>query len=71
VQCNKDRGHASAGKSVWGSGFLPSLYQGVQLRSQGDPVLFLPDPPDHACDRRQRVMPDPEAGNLIARPRRR
>ncbi len=26
-----------AGKSVWGSGFLPSVYQGVQCRSVGDP----------------------------------
>ena len=34
----------SAGKSVWGSGFLPSVYQGVQCRSQGDPVLYLSDP---------------------------
>ena len=34
----------SAGKSVWGSGFLPSLYQGVQLRSKGDPVLYVSDP---------------------------
>ncbi|NND32686.1 MAG: DUF1501 domain-containing protein [Saprospiraceae bacterium] len=34
----------SAGKSVWGSGFLPSIYQGVQCRSQGDPVLFISDP---------------------------
>ena len=34
----------SAGKSAWGSGFLPSAYQGVQCRSQGDPVLFLSDP---------------------------
>jgi hypothetical protein len=33
-----------AGKSVWGSGFLPSVYQGVQCRSEGDPVLFLNDP---------------------------
>ena len=33
-----------AGKSVWGSGFLPSVYQGVQCRSAGDPVLFLQDP---------------------------
>ncbi len=33
-----------AGKSVWGSGFLPSVYQGVQCRSEGDPVLFLKDP---------------------------
>ncbi len=34
----------SAGKSVWGSGFLPSLHQGVQCRSQGDPVLYLNNP---------------------------
>src|SRR5688572_26656710 len=34
-----------AGKSVWGSGFLPSVYQGVQCRSEGEPVLFLSDPP--------------------------
>ncbi|MCX6203256.1 MAG: DUF1501 domain-containing protein [Bacteroidetes bacterium] len=33
-----------AGKSVWGNGFLPSVYQGVQCRGQGDPVLFLKDP---------------------------
>ena len=33
-----------AGKSVWGSGFLPSVYQGVQCRSEGEPVLFLTDP---------------------------
>ncbi|MGI9545551.1 MAG: DUF1501 domain-containing protein, partial [Cyclobacteriaceae bacterium] len=29
----------SSGKSAWGSGFLPSVYQGVQCRSVGDPVL--------------------------------
>ena len=33
-----------AGKTVWGSGFLPSVYQGVQCRSEGDPVLFINDP---------------------------
>ena len=33
-----------AGKSVWGNGFLPSVYQGVHCRSKGDPVLFLSDP---------------------------
>ena len=32
------------GASLWGSGFLPTIHQGVQLRSQGDPVLFLSDP---------------------------
>jgi hypothetical protein len=34
----------SAGKSAWGSGFLPSVYQGVQCRTGGDPVLFVTDP---------------------------
>lgn len=33
-----------AGKSVWGSAFLPSVYQGIQCRSAGDPVLFIKDP---------------------------
>lgn len=33
-----------AGKSVWGAGYLPSVYQGVQCRSQGEPVLYLDDP---------------------------
>ena len=30
---------------LWGSGMLPSEYQGVSLRSIGDPVLYLSDPP--------------------------
>ncbi|MEZ6133038.1 MAG: DUF1501 domain-containing protein [Planctomycetaceae bacterium] len=42
----------SAGKSLWGSGFLPSVYQGVQCRTSGDPVLYLSDP--GGIDRRLR-----------------
>src|SRR6202790_2527323 len=34
----------SAGNSVWNNGFLPSVYQGVQCRSQGDPVLYVSNP---------------------------
>lgn len=34
----------SAGNSDWSSGFLPSVYQGVQCRSQGDPVLYVSNP---------------------------
>jgi hypothetical protein len=34
----------SAGKSVWGNGFLPSVHQGVQCRSSGDPILYVSDP---------------------------
>jgi hypothetical protein len=35
----------SAGPSAWGNGFLPSVFQGVQCRSKGDPVLYASDPP--------------------------
>jgi hypothetical protein len=42
-----------AGKSVWGSGFLPSVYQGVQCRSVGDPVLFIKDPKGMSRDLRK------------------
>jgi hypothetical protein len=45
-----------AGKSVWGAGFLPSVYQGVQCRSQGDPVLFLSNPPGITREQRRRTL---------------
>jgi Protein of unknown function (DUF1501) len=35
----------SGGNSNWGSGFLPTVYQGVQFRGTGDPVLYLSNPP--------------------------
>ncbi|WP_459558597.1 DUF1501 domain-containing protein [Lacunimicrobium album] len=35
----------SAGISNWGSGFLPTVYSGVEFRSTGDPVLYLSNPP--------------------------
>ena len=34
----------SGGNSNWGSGFLPTMYQGVQFRGAGDPVLYLSNP---------------------------
>ncbi len=34
----------SGGANNWGNGFLPSVYQGVQCRSKGDPVLYVSDP---------------------------
>jgi Protein of unknown function (DUF1501) len=39
---------------LWGNGFLPSKYQGVNFRAAGDPVLYLSDPPgiDKATRRR-------------------
>src|SRR5262245_277266 len=35
----------SGGSQCWGSGFLPTVYQGVQFRGSGDPVLYLSNPP--------------------------
>jgi len=40
-----DRDTQPLGSRLWGSGFLPSCHQGVQFRSNGDPVLFLSNPP--------------------------
>jgi hypothetical protein len=40
-------GGLSGGAAVYGSGFLPSHYQGVQFRSQGEPVLFTASPPGY------------------------
>lgn len=44
----------TGGKSLWSSGFLPSVYQGVQCRSAGEPILYLSDPKgmDRASRRR-------------------
>jgi hypothetical protein len=46
----------SAGKSVWGSGFLPSVYQGVQCRTTGDPVLYVSDPDGMSRATRRRSL---------------
>ena len=43
----------SGGQGCWGSGFLPSVYQGVQCRSKGDPVLYVSDPPGMDRDMRR------------------
>jgi hypothetical protein len=44
----------NGGKNSFGSGFLPSVFQGVQCRSKGDPVLFASDPA--GMDRSMRRM---------------
>ncbi len=41
---------------LWGSGFLPSNHQGVRLRSSGDPVLFLSNPPGVDPSTRRRML---------------
>ncbi|MDB6132755.1 MAG: hypothetical protein JWM59_998 [Verrucomicrobiales bacterium] len=41
---------------LWGSGFLPSRHQGVQLRGGTDPVLYLTDAPGISRDRRRMML---------------
>ncbi|MEX2285617.1 MAG: DUF1501 domain-containing protein [Planctomycetaceae bacterium] len=69
----------SGGSSNWGSGFLPTMYQGVQFRTSGEPVLYLSNPPGVDADvareslaaisrlnrRRYDVVGDPEIATRI------
>ena len=43
---------------LWGSGFLPTVHQGVKFRGQGDPVLFLSDPEGVDKKLRRRMLDD-------------
>ena len=43
----KSGGSLSGGASMWSSGFLPSSYQGVPFRNQGDPILHVSSPPGY------------------------
>ena len=51
---------------LWGSGFLASQHQGVTLRSKGDPVLFLSNPPGVDRPARRRMLDDLAALNQNA-----
>jgi len=73
-------GQPDGGKSCWSSGFLPSVYQGVEFRSQGDPVLSVSNPAGMTSEQRRRSLDalrdlnqmrldavgDPEIGTRIA-----
>lgn len=54
----------SGGKSLWGSSYLPSVYQGVQCRSEGDPILYVGDPQGVTRDLRRASL---DAINAINR----
>src|SRR5207302_5347541 len=43
---------------LWGSGFLPTQYQGVKFRSVGEPVLFLSNPEGIGANTRRRMLDD-------------
>ena len=49
---------AGAGNSLWGSGFLPTVYQGIEFRKSGDPVLFLSNPAGVSAEDRRRLVDD-------------
>jgi len=51
---------------LWGSGFLPSEYQGVRLRSGSDPVLYLSNPPGIDPASRRRMIDGVDALDHIA-----
>ncbi len=46
----------TGGKALWGSGFLPSVYQGVQCRSVGAPILYSNDPAGMSRETRRRSL---------------
>ena len=58
MSTGKGRSPQPVAARQWSSGFLPSRYQGVQLRSNGDPVLYLNNPPG--------VSPDRQEGDVAA-----
>lgn len=46
----------TGGKSLWGSGFLPSVYQGVQCRTTGEPILYADNPPGMSRESRRATL---------------
>lgn len=51
---------------LWGNGFLPAEYQGVKFRSQGDPVLYLTNPPGIDSQLRRGMLDDVATLNQMA-----
>ena len=48
----------SLAERQWGTGFIPSQYQGVKLRSVGDPVLYVSNPAGFETSQRARFIQD-------------
>jgi hypothetical protein len=55
----------NGGKNSYGSGFLPSVFQGVQCRSKGDPVLYASDPAGFTRDLRRDSLDTLQAMNEL------
>jgi hypothetical protein len=56
VLISKDRIDQPLYARLWGNGFLPSIHQGVQFRSGGDPVLFLQNPDGVSAESRRKML---------------
>jgi hypothetical protein len=52
---------------LWGSGFMPTHHQGVKFRGQGDPVLYLSNPPGFDLSDRRRMLDDLSRLNRLKR----
>jgi hypothetical protein len=64
-QGSGNRGDQPLYDRLWGSGFLPTKYQGVKFRSLGDPVLYLSNPAGLSDATRRRMLDDLAALNEI------
>ena len=56
VMVTKNKGGQPLVSRLWGSGFLPSAYQGVRFRSGKDPVLYLNNPDGISRDGRRKML---------------
>ena len=56
---------AGAGSALWGSAFRPTVYQGIEFRNSGDPVLFLSNPKGMKQSQRQDIVDDVNKLNEI------
>jgi hypothetical protein len=58
VSAGSGTGDQPLADRMWGSGFLPTKYQGVKFRSSGDPVLYLSNPDGFSDSGRRRFLDD-------------
>lgn len=58
VSAGSGNGDQPLADRIWGSGFLPTKYQGVKFRSGGDPVLYLSNPAGFSQSDRRRFLDD-------------
>ncbi|MEZ6048244.1 MAG: DUF1501 domain-containing protein [Planctomycetaceae bacterium] len=56
VLVTKDKGGQPLYARLWGSGFLPSIHEGVQFRAGADPVLYLHNPPGISAKSRRKML---------------